>query len=303
MDALPENPVCRALPPPMRRALLRALLGAVRGRITSYGPPPPTERLLSSLAVLCDELLPALSRGGIAPKGAVARSEVNEVLFTDGSRERIAAVICCTDYRMDAPFLPEGLLPREGDRAGLYLLVVPPAHQGLFLAGFVRGTSPQVSTLVPLFEEQAEWIADLVDGTCALPPAAVVEAEINAHRLRGRRSDAESPYHVSPGAYVRRLRRGRAAGGGRSRLRTKAPKRGEPRFVPVLPETIGPLLPSRPGRSRLHKPEESGRGPPTLKIKKLIATENIKNNPSTPMAENENIRPSPHLSHRYFART
>jgi hypothetical protein len=71
---------------------------------------------------------------------------------------------------------------------------------------------------MPLAEAQAEWIADLVSGRAALPPAPAMTAEIAAYRKSLRSRYVKSKRHtleVDFLGYQRELREERRAGAAR----------------------------------------------------------------------------------------
>jgi dimethylaniline monooxygenase (N-oxide forming) len=214
VDALAGSRLWRALPVAARRSLLRPFLGdTARHRL-----PVPSEPFLSSPVVINDHLMACLAAGRVAPRPTVTGWEPRRVLFADGRTEEVDAVIHCTGYRLSTPFLPSGVLGPPAGPARLYMRVVPPHHPGLYFAGFLRGTSPPVSTLLPLFEEQAEWIAELVEGSCRPPSTEVMEAEVGTHL--GGPLDQPAPrgggdgLHVPLEGYRGRLRRERIIGSG-----------------------------------------------------------------------------------------
>jgi hypothetical protein len=99
--------------------------------------------------------------------------------------------------------------------------VVDPDHPGLYFLALVQ----PLGATMPIAEAQAGWIADLLDGTAALPPAAQMHKEIAAYQRRVRRRYVASKRHtiqVDFMAHLREIqserRRGQArarSGGGR----------------------------------------------------------------------------------------
>src|SRR5690606_29815518 len=91
----------------------QALLVA-RGRLSDYGLPEPDHRIFSSAVTISDEILSRIRQGAVAPRPAIASFDRDRVGFTDGSAGPVAAVVYCTGFRLDVPFLPRGV-PQDAD--------------------------------------------------------------------------------------------------------------------------------------------------------------------------------------------
>jgi hypothetical protein len=87
------------------------------------------------------------------------------VHFADGTSETIDTIVWCTGYRITFPFLDDALLPTAGNQVSLYRRVVHPERSGLYFIGLVQ----PLGAIMPIAERQSEWIADLLEGTAALP--------------------------------------------------------------------------------------------------------------------------------------
>jgi len=169
-----------------------------------------------------DSLLSRLDHGDIAVKPAIDRFGGDRVHFTDGSDERVDAVIYCTGYKISFPFLPEALTGAEDTEPALYRRVVPPAVPGLYFIGLVQ----PIGATMPLAEIQSHWVADLLEDRAALPPQPVMEREIARYRAATASRYAHSTRHliqVDFLAYLREIRRERRAGARRSGARWTVP--------------------------------------------------------------------------------
>ncbi|GAB3693548.1 NAD(P)-binding domain-containing protein [Saccharopolyspora tripterygii] len=200
------------LPFKVQRKLIEVLLHLSRGRITDYGLPEPDHRVMEAPITISDELLSRLSHGEITVRPGIREFTAEGIAFSDGSEEELDAVVLCTGYDMSLP-LPDDIAFDQDGRLSLYQRVVPPGHNGLYLAGFLR----PVGALTRLAELQAEWIGDLVTGEAHLPAQGEMNAEVRDHLARTTgRYDAHRPeddLHVDVPSYVRALkqehRRGR----------------------------------------------------------------------------------------------
>jgi dimethylaniline monooxygenase (N-oxide forming) len=179
-------------PLPVQRAGLALLLRLARGPITRYGLPAPDHRVLSAHPTISDDLLTRLGHGDLTVKPTIREFAGDRVRFADGSSERIDAVIYCTGYRISFPFLDPGLVAARDNRIGLYRRVVHPEHAGLYFLGLVQ----PLGAIMPLAQAQAEWVADLLEGTVALPPATVRRREIRRYQRRQDRRYVGSRRHT-----------------------------------------------------------------------------------------------------------
>ncbi|GLZ33467.1 flavin-binding monooxygenase [Lentzea sp. NBRC 105346] len=160
-----------------QRRFVELVLRVVRGRLTDYGIPEPDHRIFSSPVTISDELLSRISHGDITVRPVIERFDGSEVVFADGSHVEADTVVYCTGYRIVVPFLPDEWYRNPAGQITLYHRVVPPHLPGLYFAGFIR----PVGSITRLLEGQAEWIADLVEGSVILPDAAEMTEEIDRH--------------------------------------------------------------------------------------------------------------------------
>ena len=161
------------LPIPVQRAVYSALLFASRGRQESYGFPTPEGPLLGQHPTVNQDLLRLVKDGQVVVKRGISRTTEDEVVFTDGSSVRADAIIHATGYRISFPFLDGDVIATAGNRVRLYKRVVDPDHQGLYFVGLIQ----PVGAMPPLAEQQARWVARLIDGA-PLPTVPAMKAEI-----------------------------------------------------------------------------------------------------------------------------
>lgn len=103
------------------------------GDLTRYGLPEPDHPILTSHPIMNTQLLHYLGHGDISAKPDVERFEGTEVVFVDGSRERIDLVLLATGYRRHFPFLELGGHDLHPD--DLYLTLVHRRHPSLVFMG------------------------------------------------------------------------------------------------------------------------------------------------------------------------
>jgi dimethylaniline monooxygenase (N-oxide forming) len=199
--------------------LLNKIFGARVARALGPVPPSwprPSHRLLEGIPIVSSDLLPAVRRGDITVNPAADGLEGFEVRFVDGSRERVDHIVCATGYRVSVPFLSSSLPPTNGRVFPLYRRIVATDLPGLYFAGFVDAPGG----LLPVVEEQGNWIAAVVSGRLRLPPPAQMQRAIERAERRTRRrfpdEDAGS-IRCDPHAYRRLLRSDLRRANGRRR--------------------------------------------------------------------------------------
>ena len=219
-DKLAKSPLTR-LPFPVQRLVMRTTLRIAQGRMPDYGLPAPDHQVLSAHPTVSADLLNRLGHGDITVKPNVERLAGDKVEFVDGSVEPIDAIIYCTGYRISFPFLPESVISAEDNRIGLYRRVADPDHPGLYFLALVQ----PLGATMPIAQAQAEWVADLLDGTATLPPVAAMRREIERYQRGVRKRYVSSKRHTIQVDFMAHLReiqserrrgRARASAGGRT---------------------------------------------------------------------------------------
>jgi cation diffusion facilitator CzcD-associated flavoprotein CzcO len=194
------------LPVDVQAGVLRLLVRLSRGDQRKLGIPLPSHRLGREHPTLSQDLPRLSADGRVDVRPDVARLDGRTVHFVDGSSARVDVIICATGYHVSFPYLDDELLDRvdragagartggriPGNRVRLYRHVVAPDAPGLFFLGLVQPLGP----IPPLAEAQAEWVADLLDGTGVLPPADEMWRVIEETEAELRRRFVESSRHT-----------------------------------------------------------------------------------------------------------
>jgi thioredoxin reductase len=186
-------PIASYLPVPVQRFFFNRLLKTAVGEMTDYGLPKPDHKLLEAHPTVSSELLPRLGHGDITAKPNIDRfAGGRTVCFADGSEEEVDLVVYCTGYEIVFPFLDEGVFAARDNRMPLYKRAVSVENPGLYFLGFIQPLGP----IMPIAEAQAEWIADLLTGRTALPPAAEMRKEIAEYERWLRKRFVASKRHT-----------------------------------------------------------------------------------------------------------
>ena len=97
-------------------------------------------------------------------KPNIATLEPNGVIFTDGSKTEADAIVCCTGYHVDLPFLDADLnelvLEEGTNKMKLFKGVFSP-EIGKSL-GFIGFAQPASGGLLTVSETQARWFSALL---------------------------------------------------------------------------------------------------------------------------------------------
>jgi len=143
----------------LERPLFTALLKMVVGDVTRWGLPKPDHKLFESHPLLNTQLLHYLQHGDIRAKGEVERYDGNDVVFKDGSREKIDLVLYATGYDMKIPYVPEDYFDWAGGRPQMYLTAFNRKHHNLFGLGYLEINSSAYT----LFDRISHMVAHYLD--------------------------------------------------------------------------------------------------------------------------------------------
>ncbi len=133
------------------------------GRMEQWGFRTPTTR---THPISHPTLISHIAWKRIFAKPGIKTVDGRTISFEDGSTEEFDAIIACTGYVTDLPFLAKERWPLEGHRFNLYNRVVHPDLPGLFFIGFFDVTG---GSNIRMMDDQAEYIAAVASGAVTLP--------------------------------------------------------------------------------------------------------------------------------------
>lgn len=154
----------------------------------------PKMRARQTQPTVSPTLIHHIQRQNIVVKPNIAAFKGNEVIFADGSRSVADAVVCCTGYRIDLPFLGSNIkdlvVEESTNKIKLFKNVFAP-EIGASLA-FIGFAQPASGGLLSISETQARWFSELCKGTIKLPPAEKMHQELKQDQQK-----TESIYYAS----------------------------------------------------------------------------------------------------------
>jgi cation diffusion facilitator CzcD-associated flavoprotein CzcO len=179
------------LPLAVQRFAYSAILAIGGSSQGSSGIPTPDAPLLSQHPTVSQDLIDYERSGAISVVGDVVRLAGDRVEFADGATVKADVIICATGYNITFPFLNGSLVGVVHNAIDLYEMVVPVGVPGLYFVGLIQ----PVGALPPLAEQQARWVAQLVDGAL-LPPPTQMLTEIADQRSERSKQYLDRPRHT-----------------------------------------------------------------------------------------------------------
>ncbi|PPJ24981.1 F420H(2):quinone oxidoreductase [Nocardia nova] len=144
----------------IERPVVSALLRLIVGDVTRWGLPRPDHKLFETHPLLNSQLLHHLQHADIAVKPDIARFDGHEVVFTDGSHERIDLIIYATGYEMRIPYVDPDLFKWNGDRPAQYLTAFNRQYHNLFTLGYLEVNSSAYTLFDNISNIVAQYLRD-----------------------------------------------------------------------------------------------------------------------------------------------
>jgi len=180
------------IPESIGRRLARMKIRKTIGRMEDYGLPKPDHEPLEAHPSVSGEFLTRVGCGDILPKGAIDRLDGDGVVFADGSREQVDAIVWATGYNVSFPFFDQPELTPDNNRFPLFKRMVKPGFENLYFLGLAQ----PLPTLVNFAEQQSKLVAAHLAGRYALPDHGEMEATIMADERRHLGHFYDTPRHT-----------------------------------------------------------------------------------------------------------
>ncbi len=179
------------MPQKIGRKLAQKRVKQLAGNPEAYGLPTPDHEPLEAHPSVSSEFLLRVGSGDIVPKGGIERLDGDGVVFTDGSREEVDAIVWATGYNVTFPFLKQEELIPQDNTFPLFKRMVKPGFENLFFLGLAQ----PLPTLVNFAEQQSKLVAASLAGDYALPDAAEMERITEEDERRNLGHFYDSPRH------------------------------------------------------------------------------------------------------------
>ena len=158
-----DNPwVARVVPWSVRRVVLAGFCKATTGDLHRRGLPRPTRRCGDDIIAVSDAFPRAVRSGRIQFRPEVQNTEGHRVHFVDGTSADIDILVHATGYGPPTDFLPEPARP-QADR--LFRGIGHTDADNLFFVGLFEAHR----ALLPIAEDQAAWVADVLSRRVSVP--------------------------------------------------------------------------------------------------------------------------------------
>jgi cation diffusion facilitator CzcD-associated flavoprotein CzcO len=177
------------IPDWLRRRIISFLVYLIHGRMTDLGFKPLTRRAHPTTSAV---VVQHIAYRRIVVKQGIERIEGRRVYFSDGTDEEFDALIACTGYQIDLPFMAPEVLQVRDNAVDLYKRICVPGWDGLYFAGMFNTTT----ALNLVFERQAQWICAIERGDSALPTDEEMRMDIEAKKQWIARHYQASPRHT-----------------------------------------------------------------------------------------------------------
>lgn len=198
------------LPRPLKQRVDAALIRLVMGKPSDYGLPDPDYRMYESHPVINSLILHHLGHGDIRPRRSIDRVEGKTVHYSDGESGEYDLILMATGYLLDYPFIDRKHLnwPEQEDAPRLYLNMMHPDYDNLFLMGMVEATGLGWEGRNQQARLAALYIRDRYKDTAAADALRRKKKERVGERLDGGYNYiklARMAYYVNKDAYLEAL--------------------------------------------------------------------------------------------------
>jgi len=220
-----DTPVDQTLLPPwLPWAIKQKAFEVLRlrsGGLSRYGFPEPDHKIGHAHPTLSDEVHDRLEAGAVIPKPNIREFRGGRVAFEDGSEEEADVVVYCTGYRVSFPFFDEELIAAPDNDLPLYRRLFHPEIAGVYFLGLAQ----PLGAIMPMAEEQAKWVAQLLAGEYRLPPRDEMRREMGRQRRAHSKRFYASKRHTMEVDFDEWMRdAGREREAGRERARAAGPE-------------------------------------------------------------------------------
>ncbi|CAK0739800.1 hypothetical protein CVIRNUC_001197 [Coccomyxa viridis] len=167
-----------------------AVIRLSRGSQERFNFPPPKAGLLRVHPTVepgSGNILEMIRDGQVLARPGIQHVKGHTVHFVDGSKEEVDDIICATGYNVRCAFLPADCSVMENGKPELMHHIVHPKLPGVYFLGFIQAHGP----MIPCFEAQMPYAADLIQGAIELPSEEEMRKQIAKQHELNRQSFAQ----------------------------------------------------------------------------------------------------------------
>lgn len=173
-------------------SLVGTLSRLVVGTPMDYGLPKPDHRWFQSHPTVSQDFYSRVGHGDILVRPGIREFAGDEVVFVDGTRERIDAVIWCTGYKLTLPFFDPAFLPVKDNYVPVWQHLLVPGIDNLFFIGLYQ---PLGSIMQPA-EAQSKLIAAYLCGEVVFPDVETMRRDMAKEQAAMRKRYVSSLRHT-----------------------------------------------------------------------------------------------------------
>lgn len=159
--------------------ITEALMRLTHGSPQSHGLTKPKHRALQTHPTISQYIYDKIDNGEVIAKPAISELKGDRVRFNDGSEADADVVIYATGYKVNFPFFDPQFISAPGNDLPLWQRLVKPDVDKLFFIGLMQ----PLGAVMPLAEQQAKLVADVISGELQLPPLEEMLEDMERERM------------------------------------------------------------------------------------------------------------------------
>jgi hypothetical protein len=164
------------MPAKMRKWIGGFVTWIAHGKMEQYGFKPIEKATHGTTSAT---LITDIKYSRVTVKQGIERIEGQRIFFVDGTSEEFDTLMAATGYLVDLPYISSDILENDGsNKLDLYKKMVSPGWPGLWFIGMLNSTTAQNA----IFERQARWITEFIQGRAVLPSDDEMRGDIAAKR-------------------------------------------------------------------------------------------------------------------------